>query len=127
MMSLHVSLDAARTVTTPAATMRTLTSPTASPPMPVAVWRTELAAGSSGPRHVINGDHFVVVLGGTLHVEIDGRTHDVVAGDGIKLPAGCTRVIGATDDGPAVTLTVGEPDARASVGSGDPVPVPWTA
>jgi quercetin dioxygenase-like cupin family protein len=126
-MSLHISLDEARTVTTPSATMRTLTSPTAAPAMPVAVWRTELAAGASGPRHVINGDQFVVVLTGTLQVEVDGETHQIAAGDGIKLPADCARVIAATDDGPAVTLTVGEPDAQASVGQGDPVPVPWTA
>ncbi len=125
-MSLHVPLESARTVTTPAATMRTLASPTTSPAMPLAVWRTELAAGTAGPRHSIDTDQLVTVVAGSLHVEIDGASFEVDAGDAIKLPAGATRVI-AAGAGPAVTVTVSRADARATVGDGDPVPVPWTA
>lgn len=126
-MSLLVPLEGARTVTTPNATMRTLASPTTSPQMPVAVWRTDLAAGATGPRHTIDGDQFVTVVYGSLRVEIDGTVLEVGAGDGIKLPAGSTRMVAATDAGAAVTVTVGHPDAHATVADGDPVPVPWTA
>ena len=125
-MSLHVTLETAPTVTTPAATMRTLASPSGSPDLAIAVWRTELPAGAAGPRHTIDVDHFVTVLSGSLEVTVDDETYVVPAGDGVKLPGGTPRTIAATADGPVVTLTVGAPGARATVGDGDPVPVPWT-
>jgi quercetin dioxygenase-like cupin family protein len=126
-MTLHVPLAAARSVSTPAATMRTLASPTTSPALDVSVWRTELPEGSTGPRHAIDGDQLVVVLRGALHVEVDDTAYDVRPGDAVKLPAGAVRSIAATGAGAATTLTVGRPGAFATVGDGDPVPVPWTA
>jgi len=126
-MTLHVPLSEARAVATPAATMRTLASPTTAPAMDVSVWRTELAAGSVGPRHAIDRDQLLVVLDGALRVEVDDAAYDVLTGDAVKLPAGAVRTIAATDGGPATTLTVGGPGALATVGDGDPVPVPWTA
>ena len=36
------------------------------------------------------------------------------------------RVIAAADGRPASTITFGPPEARATVGEGDPVLVPWT-
>ena len=125
--SLHVPLEAARTVATPAATMHTLASPTTSPAMDVAVWRTELPAGSAGPRHVIDVDQLLVVLAGAVRVEVEATAYDVVAGEAVKLPAHAARVIAASGTGPATTLTVGGPNASATVGDADPVPVPWTA
>ena len=126
-MSLHVPLDTARTVTTPSGTMVTLASPTTTPAMDVAVWRTELPGGVAGPRHTIDGDQFVVVVSGTLTVEVDNTSYELDAGGCIKLPTGATRVIAAAPAGPAITLTVGRPGAMARVGDADPVPVPWTA
>lgn len=126
-MTLHVPLAAARSVSTPAATMRTLASPTTSPALDVSVWRTELPEGSAGPRHAIDGDQLLVVLSGALHIEIDDTAYDVRAGDAVKLPAGAPRSIAALGEVPATTLTVGRPGALATVGDGDPVPVPWTA
>ncbi|MGN6578092.1 MAG: cupin domain-containing protein [Nocardioides sp.] len=126
-MTLHVPLEAARAVATPAATMRTLASPTTAPDLDVAVWRTELPEGSAGPRHAIDTDQLVVVLHGALRVEVEGTPYDVPEGDAVKLPAGAVRTIAAAGAGPATTLTVGRPGARATVGDGDPVPVPWTA
>ncbi|MFC4783771.1 cupin domain-containing protein [Nocardioides sp. MAHUQ-72] len=126
-MSLHVSPDTARKVSTPAATMVTLASPTTAPALDLAVWRTELPAGSVGPHHTIDVDQFLVVLSGAVRAEIDATSYDVRPGEGLKLPAGTVRVLSAGGTEPAVTLTVGHPDAFATVGGGDPVPVPWTA
>jgi quercetin dioxygenase-like cupin family protein len=125
-MSLHVTPDTVRTVRTPAATMLTLASPTTTPDLDVAVWRTELPAESLGPRHTIDVDQLLVVLTGSVRVDIDGTSYDVRAGEAVKLPAGTDRVIGAPA-GAAATLTVGAAGAHARVGDGDPVPVPWTA
>ena len=126
-LTLLTPLGSARTVKTPAATMRTLTSPTSAPAMPVAIWRTDLPASATGPEHAIDTDQFVVVLSGTLDVRIADVDHRVAEGDGIKLPAGATRVIRSADGKPASTLTIGGADARATVGDNAPVPVPWTA
>lgn len=126
-MSLHLTLDTARTVTTPAATMRTLASPTTSPALDRAVWRTDLPAAGTGPRHTVDGDQLVVVVEGAITVEVEDTRYDVVAGDAILLPRGSTRVIAASGGAPATTVTVGTAEATATVGDGDPVPVPWTA
>jgi quercetin dioxygenase-like cupin family protein len=126
-MSMHITLDSTRTVATAAATMRTLASPSTSPAMDVAVWRTDLPAGSTGPRHRIDGDQLVTVLSGALEVLIDDAAYQVGPGDAILLPGGATRVIAAAGEEPASTLTVGNPNALATVADGQPVPVPWTA
>ncbi len=126
-MTLHVLLEAARSVSTPAATMLTLASPTTAPDLEVSVWRTELPEDSAGPRHAIDVDQLLVVLSGLVRVEVAGTTYDVREGDAVKLPAGAVRAIAAAGGGPATTLTVGRPGATATVGDGDPVPVPWTA
>jgi quercetin dioxygenase-like cupin family protein len=125
--ALRVTLDNARTTATAAATMYTLVSPTTSPAMDIAIWRTELPAGSAGPRHAIDRDQFLVVVSGTMAVEIDGSAYEVGAGDGILLPAGAVRVLAAAGSEPAATLTVGQAGAHATVGGGAPVAVPWAA
>ena len=125
-MSLHISLDTTRTVSTPAATMRTLVTPSTSPAMDVAVWRTELPAGVAGPRHTIDGDQLVIVVGGTVSVELDDAPHEVCVGDALLLPGGVARVIAAAGGEAATTITVGHPGALATVGDGQPVQVPWT-
>lgn len=126
-MNLLASLPLARSVTTPAATMRTMTSPTSTPPMPTAIWRTDLSAGTSGPEHTIDSDQFVVVISGAIEVRIGDDDHLVGEGDGIKLPSGLSRVITPANGAPASTITFGQPDAHARVGDNDPVLVPWTA
>lgn len=130
MTTLLSRLADARTIETPAATMRTLASPGfgpgLDPALPVSVWRTEVAAGTPGPEHVVDVDHFVVVLEGALEVRVDGVEHRLGAGDGILVPAGSTRVIRAGDTG-AVTVTLGGAGGRATVGDADPVLIPWSA
>ena len=113
-----------RTVTTPAATMHTLASPTTAPPADVAVWRTELPAGTAGPLHAVDRDHVVVVVEGSLRVVLGGEETVVPTGGSVVLGAGMTRQLAAAD-GPATTLTAARPGSTASVGGGEPVEVPW--
>lgn len=121
----HLKLAEVRSTETPAATMRTYTSPTADVPSSLAVWRTEMAPGSSGPAHSVDTDHVVIVLEGVLVAEVDGARHEVGAGDALKLPAGSARRLGSGDGGPLVTLTAAQPGSTARVGDSEPVPVPW--
>jgi quercetin dioxygenase-like cupin family protein len=125
-MSLVSRLTEARTLETPAAKMQTLVSPTTGPDLPFAVWWTELPEGIPGPRHSLDVDQLVVVADGSVEIEVDDVTFTLDAGDALKLHAGAARVIRAAA-GAARTLTVGHADARARVGEGEPVAVPWTA
>ncbi len=109
---------------TPAATMRTYASPTTPAATEVAVRRTEMTAGVSGPLHAVDTDQVVVVVEGNLSAEIDGCGCDVPAGDSLLLPAGSQRRLTAGKAG-LVTLTASAPGATARAGDADPTPVPW--
>jgi quercetin dioxygenase-like cupin family protein len=74
----------------------------------------------------VDVDHFVVVLEGALDVRVDGAEHRLEAGDGLRIPAGSTRLIRAGGSG-AVTLTLGGAGGHATVGDADPVLIPWSA
>ena len=93
----------------------------------VAVWRTEMASGASGPEHVIDVYQFVVVLEGRLHATVDGETCTLAPGDAVTLHPGATRRLANPHEVPVVCLTAALPGARARVGDGDQVPVPWGA
>ena len=120
----HLPLAGARVVETPAATMRTYASPSTPVAAPVAVWRTEMAAGTTGPLHVVDVDQVVVVVTGELHAAVDGEEMVVPPGDSALVPAGAERVFAAgTRD--LVLVTSSLPGATARIGEGEPVPVPW--
>jgi quercetin dioxygenase-like cupin family protein len=114
----------ARVVETPAATMRTYASPTTAVPAPFAVWRTEMAAGTAGPLHIVDVDQVVVVVSGQLHADVDGREMVVPAGDSALLPAGVERRLAAGPED-LVTVSASQPGGTARIGAGDPVEVPW--
>ena len=96
---MHTTLHEARVLETPAAVMRTYASPTTPAPADVAVWRTEMTAGTSGPPHAVDVDQVVVVVEGSLVVETDGSRTVVPAGDSITLPASAERRLTAGDTG----------------------------
>ena len=125
-MSLVSRFTQARTVETPAAKMHTLVSPSIGPDLPFAAWWTELPDGTAGPKHTLDGEQLLVVTNGSVEIEVGDDTFILDAGDALKLPAGAARVIRAAA-GSARTLTIGPANARARVGAGEPVAVPWTA
>ncbi|MFC8503970.1 cupin domain-containing protein, partial [Pedococcus sp. NPDC057267] len=124
--SRDVRLADARTVVTPAATMRTYASPSGPATASVAVWRTEMAAGATGPLHSVSEDQVLVVVQGTLSGTLGEQQVDLGTTDAVVLPAGVDRQVTAGPDG-AVALVASTPGATARVGDGDPVPVPWPA
>ena len=122
----HLPMSGARVVETPAATMRTYASPTTESRAPLAVWRTEMAAGAAGPVHVVDVDQVVVVVSGSLTAEVGGAEFVVPPGDSALLPADAERRLTAGPEG-LVTVTASLPGGTARVGAGDPVPVPWAS
>jgi quercetin dioxygenase-like cupin family protein len=123
-MNPLITLRGARTIETPAAAMRTYASPSADGTADVSVWRTEMQPDASGPVHVIDTDHVVVVLDGLLKAAVDGTVVEAGAGDGVLLPRGAARQLTAGPSG-VITLTAARPGSTARAGDADPVPVPW--
>lgn len=123
-MNFHVPISAARTIDTPAATMRTYASPSAAAVANVSVWRTEMQPGTSGPVHVIDTDHVVIVVEGTLEATVDGSAVRANVGDCVLLPRDKERQLTAGSSG-VVTLTSAQPGSAARAGEAEPVRVPW--
>lgn len=93
----------------------------------LAVWRTEMAPGASGPHHVVDVEQVVVVLAGRLEATLDGDVRILGPGDAATLPAGSVRQMANPHDAPLITVTAAAPGGRAQVGDAAPVPIPWAA
>lgn len=125
-MNVLVTLAEARTVETPAASMRTYAGPSAAIATDVVVWRTEMAPEASGPVHVVDTDHAVVVIDGQLRAVVGGTTVEAGPGDCVVLPRGTERQLTAGPSG-VITLTAARPGSTARAGDADPVRVPWAS
>lgn len=121
-----VSLNDAAEFQTPNATMRTYASPAQSGSA-LAVWRTEMAPGASGPAHALSSEQTIVVLEGRLTLESEGQTTTLGAGDSATVAAGAVRQARNAGAVPVLTVSAAFPAATARAGDADPVPVPWTA
>ena len=123
-MNTLVTLHAARTIDTPAASMSTYASPTTEPASDLSVWRTQMQPNTSGPTHTIDTDHVVVIIQGRLTALVGNAAVEANVGDCVVLPAGRVRQLSAGPDG-VVTVTAAQPGSTASAGDADPVRVPW--
>jgi quercetin dioxygenase-like cupin family protein len=123
-MNRLITLAGARTIDTPAASMRTYASPSADCTADVSVWRTEMQPDSAGPVHVIDTDHVVVVIDGLLRAVVGGVKIVASAGDCVILPRGEERQLAAGPSG-LTTLTAAQPGSTARAGDADPVRLPW--
>ena len=111
--------EAASVHATPNAVMRRY------PTDAVAVWRTEMAPGASGPLHAVDREHAVVVLEGVLQASVDGVPQTATAGDAVIIPPGASRQLANGGGSTLVTLTAALPGSSARVAGGEPVEVPW--
>ena len=109
---------------TPNAVMRTCASPSVGG-SELAVWRTEMAPGASGPLHVADIEQVVVVLAGRLRTLVGGTEHVLEAGDAAVVPATVERQLSNPHAEPVTTLTAARPGSLATVGQGAPVGIPW--
>jgi quercetin dioxygenase-like cupin family protein len=98
---------------TPNATMTTLASPTLGATDGLSLWRVEMTAGASGPRHVFDSEQLWTVQTGRIVVDVELDSSPLESGDTVVLEAGAERQIHATSD--AVILVCGHGGAIASV------------
>jgi quercetin dioxygenase-like cupin family protein len=77
--------------------MTTLASPTQGGSR-YAVWRVDMPAGASGPRHVFDADQVWTVLAGAARIELGDETLAVAVGDTVIMPANARRQVFADAD-----------------------------
>ena len=123
-VSPFTTLSDAEVFETPNAVMRTYASPSVNG-SGLAVWRTEMAPGASGPVHALDTEQIVVVLSGRLTATVDGESRVLQAGDAVALPAGVERQFANPHDGPVVALSAALPGSVATLADRPPMPVPW--
>lgn len=114
----HIRDADSRRTETPNGVMTTLASPTQGD-AGMAVWRVDMAAGRTGPRHAFDTEQVWSFLDGTATVDLDGRVLEVGPGDTVIMPADVPRQV---TTGPANGFTavvaahagclVYDPDAR---------------
>ncbi|MFF7589539.1 cupin domain-containing protein [Kitasatospora purpeofusca] len=121
-MSVIRSTDARRTET-PNAVMTTYASP-AQGGTGLALWRVEMRAARSGPRHAMDTEQVWTFLTGTAVVDLDGEELVLAAGDTLVLPADLPRQI-RSEDGFTAVVASRAPSTAANLDSGDTVAPPW--
>ncbi|MCX4752580.1 cupin domain-containing protein [Kitasatospora purpeofusca] len=121
-MSVIRSTDARRTET-PNAVMTTYASPTQGG-TGLALWRVEMSAARSGPRHTMDTEQVWTFLTGTAVVDLDGEELALAAGDTLVLPAGLPRVM-RSEDGFTAVVAAPAPSMAVNLDTGDRVAPPW--
>ncbi|WP_327073135.1 cupin domain-containing protein [Kitasatospora purpeofusca] len=121
-MSVIRSTDARRTET-PNAVMTTYASPTQGG-TGLALWRVEMQAARSGPRHSMDTEQVWTFLTGTAVVDLDGEELVLGAGDTLVLPAGLPRVM-RSEDGFTAVVAAPAPSMAVNLDTGDRVAPPW--
>jgi quercetin dioxygenase-like cupin family protein len=108
-----IRADATRRTETPNATMTTLASPTLGATAGLSLWWVQMAAGSSGPRHVFDSEQVWTAVDGRVTVQLGADRHELGPGDTLVVPAGAERQIHAVT--PARLLVCGHGDAVVRV------------
>ncbi|TDD86074.1 cupin domain-containing protein [Actinomadura rubrisoli] len=106
-MTLIRDTDSRRT-DTPNGTMTTLATPTQGGTSGIAVWRVDMAAGKTGPRHAFDTEQVWTFLEGSATVDLDGRELEIGPGDTVVLPAGAARQM-TSDPGTGFAAVVAAP------------------
>jgi quercetin dioxygenase-like cupin family protein len=102
-----------RRTETPNATMTTLASPTQGATEALSLWKVEMTAGATGPRHVFDSEQLWTVQAGRIVVDVGSESCHLEQGDTVVLAAAAERQIHAATD--ALILVCGHADATASV------------
>ncbi len=110
---------------TPNAVVRVYAGPATTDSV-LAMWRTEMSPGASGPLHNAGTEQVLVVIEGRLRAVVAGEDHLLEPGDSLTLPAGVERQLSTAGEQGVVTLTAGGPGATARVGDSASTPIPWT-
>ncbi|WP_406273384.1 cupin domain-containing protein [Nocardia sp. NBC_00881] len=114
-----------RRTETPGGVMTTLASPTQGGAS-LALWRVDVPAGTTGPRHFIDAEQVWTVVSGRIDIALDGSEITAAEGDTVILPANVLRQV-RTEEGFAA-IVAAPAGARAGMPDSDSMVVPpWIA
>jgi quercetin dioxygenase-like cupin family protein len=112
-MMTVIKAHAARRTETPTGVMTTLASPGQGGSARLSLWRVEMPAGRTGPRHSFASEQVWSVADGVITITADREVVELRAGDTVVVPASVERQITALEI--ATVVVCGYGDAVASV------------
>jgi quercetin dioxygenase-like cupin family protein len=91
----------------------------------VSAWKVALDPGAASPRHELTHGEVFIVLDGNARFEVEGRSHELGAGDAICVPPGTRFEV--SNDGPEMFTAICcmAAGGQARIGDGEPFPIPW--
>lgn len=90
----------------------------------IAVIRQVAPAGVDGPAHSHDRDEIMIMLNGTLRVDVDGTVSTLAAGDALLVPSEMTHQLRNTGSEEAQWVTVSRAGIRFFVPGSGEVPAP---
>lgn len=91
----------------------------------VSAWKVALDPGAATPRHELTHGEAFIVLAGNARFEVEGRSHELGAGDAICVPPK-TRFAVSNDGSERFTaICCMAAGGEARIGDGEPFPIPW--
>lgn len=91
----------------------------------VSAWKVSLDPGAGSPQHVLTHGEVFIVLSGNARFEVEGRGHELGAGDAICFPP--ETCFSLRNDGPErfSAICCMAAGGRARIGDGELFPIPW--
>jgi len=116
----------ARQFTVPGSTFTALAAPSGGA-TETAVWILTVAPGSVGAAHQLTREEVFVATAGRATATIDGRAHDLAAGDALIVPADTDFAISNPADTPFQAVVAFPIGGQARLPGGQPFTPPWAA
>ncbi|MRH92105.1 cupin domain-containing protein [Nocardia sp. SYP-A9097] len=89
------------------------------------VWRLEIAPGTKGVAHRINGEEAFVLLSGDITITIEGETSPLAPGDAAVAPAGSIISLANLAEIPATVMVTAPVGFTGELLDGTIVNPPW--
>jgi quercetin dioxygenase-like cupin family protein len=91
----------------------------------VCAWRVTLDPGAGSPQHELTHGEVFIALSGTARFEIEGRGHELEAGDAICVPANTSFALSNDGADGFTAICCMAAGGHARIGDGELFPIPW--
>lgn len=91
----------------------------------VCAWRVTLDPGAGSPEHELTHGEVFIALSGTARFEIEGRGHQLGAGDAICVPSNTSFALSNDGVEPFTAICCMAAGVQARIGDGELFPIPW--